>query len=201
MEITLLPNDEVPIYFLWEKIYQQIHLALVEVQDTNKKVAIGAAFPEYKYDEKHKLYHLGGKLRLFAASKELLEGLSLKEWFSRLNDYVHITKIRDVPNEVDGYVCFKRIQPKSNNARLARRSAKRKVKLKGLSQEAANKEAEADYCERKEIYSQAPFIHIKSLSSDKQYRLMIAKVDENDAQFDSGFSTYGLSSVSTVPQF
>ena len=187
IEITLLPNEEIPIYFLWEKIYQQVHLALVERQDDEGKVTIGASFPGYDA----KQLQLGCKLRLFAVSKGDLVQLDLEKWLSRLLDYAHITSIKDVPPDC-GFAFFKRLQPKSNNARLARRKAKRE----GISLD----KAMAYFENRKEQQSKVPFIHIKSLSSAQKYRLMIAQT--NAEKYCSGkFSTYGLSSVSNVPVF
>ncbi len=189
IEITLLPNEEIPLYFLWEKLYQQLHLAFVETKDSRNKVAIGVSFP--KYD--NTLHNLGCKLRLFAPSNADLENLNIRKWLSRLSDYVHITSIREVPNKILGYAHFKRIQLKSNNARLARRKAKRE----GISLDAAQ-----DFYKRyKEVYSNAPFVRIKSLSSDKQFRLLIEKIDTDKAGDNGGFSTYGLSSTTTVPLF
>ncbi len=189
IEITLLPNVEIPINFLWEKVYQQIHLALVGIQDAKGKVKIGASFPEYDSDR----HQLGSKLRLLALSQKDLEGLTIHKWLSRLTDYVHITSIREVPENSAGYAFFKRIQTKSSNARLARRKAKRG----GMSYEQAllvlNK--------HKEQISKAPYIHIKSLSSDKRYRLMIACVEAKQRGNTESFSTYGLSSKSSVPIF
>lgn len=51
-EITLLPNPEVNLNFLWSKAFQQIHLGLVEMQDDRKQVPIGVGFPEYMIGEK-----------------------------------------------------------------------------------------------------------------------------------------------------
>jgi len=190
IEITLLPSAEIASYFLWEKMYQQLHLALVEAQDSNNKVKVGVSFPDYDASQ----YQLGHKLRLFAQSDEVLENLNISKWFSRLSDYLHISSIRDVPEKIEGYAFFKRLQPKSNNDRLARRRAKRK----NISYE----QAKAHYDGQKEQYSRAPFIRIKSHSSDKQYRLMIVRIDaDSDAQMNDGFSTYGLSAKSTVPIF
>ncbi len=190
IEITLLPSADISSYFLWEKIYQQLHLVLVEAQGSNNTVKVGVSFPEYDASQ----YQLGHKLRLFAQSGEVLENLNVNKWLSRLSDYLHITSIRDVPEKVEGYVFFKRIQLKSNNDRLARRKAKRK----NISYE----QAKAHYDGRKEQYSRAPFIRIKSHSSDKRYRLIIARVDaDSGAQIDDGFSTYGLSARSAVPVF
>ena len=189
LDITLLPNADIALYFLWEKVYQQLHLALVETQDANKHVKAGVAFPEYNEER----FHLGSKLRLFAPSSNDLEAVNINQWLSRLTDYVHITSIRDVPDKVKGYAHFKRLQLKSNNGRLARRKTKRE----GMSIE----EATAYFNGRKEQYSRAPFIQIKSLSSEKRYRLMIIRENVDTSQTGQGFSTYGLSAKSTVPVF
>ena len=187
IELTLLPNPEIPIYFIWEKLYQQLHLALVEVQDDNGQVAIGVSFPGYDGKE----FQLGCKLRLFARTEQELEQLNLGKWLARLTDYVHLTSIKDVPADCR-FGLFKRVQPKSNTARLARRKAKRER----ISVEEAMKKLAG----RKEQTSKVPFVQIKSLHSDKRYRLMIAyaAVDKSNA---GTFSTYGLSSQSTVPVF
>jgi CRISPR-associated endonuclease Csy4 len=190
VDITLLPSADIALYFLWEKVYQQLHLGLVESQQSDKTVKIGVAFPEYKREK----FQLGSKLRLFAPSNADLENLNINQWLSRLSDYVHITSIREVPNKkIKGYAHFKRIQLKSNNARLARRKAKRK--------EISLDEAQEFYKHYKEVYSRAPFVRIKSLSSDKLFRLLIEKVGVDKAGSKEVFSTYGLSSTSTVPLF
>lgn len=189
IELTLLPDLETPLYFLWEKLYQQLHLALVETQDASKSVKVGVSFPEYSSER----FQLGSKLRLFARSSSDLEVVDINKWLSKLSDYVHITSIRDVPDKVDGYAHFKRLQLKSNNGRLARRKAKRE----GITIEKTT----AFFNGRKEAYSRAPFINIKSLSSDKRYRLMVVCEDAKTNQSDEGFSTYGLSAKSSVPVF
>ena len=189
LEITLLPSVDIPLYFIWEKVYQQLHLALVEIQDADGKVEVGVAFPEYD-DRKHQL---GSKLRLLASSHASLERLDIQQWMSRLSDYIHITSIREVPDSTHGYAFFKRIQPKSSNARLARRKAKRE----GVSYE----QALSILGKRDEQLSNAPYVHIKSHSSDKKYRLMIGCMNTEQANHEAGFSTYGLSSQSSVPIF
>jgi len=161
VDITLLPNADIALYFLWEKVYQQIHIALVEAQDGNGKVNIGVSWPEYDSEN--------------------------------LSDYVHITLIRPVPVSIDGYAVFKRIQLKSNNERLARRRAKRK--------KTSLEEALAYFGDRKEVYSRAPYIRLRSHSSGKRYRLFIAKEETDTTDMNEGFSTYGLSSKSSVPLF
>ena len=61
-EISLLPNVDIGLYFLWQKVFQQIHLALVENKGTEKAGEVGVAFPEYNANK----FSLGTKLRLLA---------------------------------------------------------------------------------------------------------------------------------------
>ncbi|MEE9398380.1 MAG: type I-F CRISPR-associated endoribonuclease Cas6/Csy4 [Methylococcales bacterium] len=189
LNITLLPNADITLYFLWEKLYQQLHLALVESQDADGKVSIGVAFPDYDSEKNQ----LGNKLRVFAPSQEILEKLKINEWLSRMSDYVHISSIHNVPEKMEGYIFFKRIQPKGSNARLARRKAKRE----NMSCVAAL----SYFMDREEQASKLPFIRIKSQSSGKRYRLIIARENAGDSQTMDGFSSYGLSSKSSVPNF
>jgi len=46
-EITLLPNPDINLFSLWSKVYQQIHLGLVKMQDDQGRLPIGVSFPEY----------------------------------------------------------------------------------------------------------------------------------------------------------
>ena len=189
IDVTLLPNEEIDLYFLWEKVYQQLHLALVEVQTEDEKSLIGVSFPNYD----DALPSLGCKLRIFATSLNELVALNINHWLSKLRDYVHITSIQKVPDNVGSYACFKRLQLKTNNERLARRRAKRK----SISIE----EARSYFNDRKEKFSRAPFIQIKSLRSNQNYRLVIVKEKAENQGIRNDFSTYGLSSISSVPIF
>ena len=189
IEIILLSSNEIPLYFLWEKVYQQIHLALVESQEPKGKVSIGVSFPEYNVKE-HKL---GNKLRLFSFNRDEIETLDIHRWLSRLKDYVHVSGIREVLGNINEYAFFKRIQTKSSNSRLARRKARRD----GISYE----EALSFFNKHLEKNSDLPYIQMKSISSDKRYRLIIGYEKVDKTSNNEGFSTYGLSSSSSVPIF
>lgn len=188
IELTLIQNADIAHYFLWEKVFQQVHLGLVEMQDSDKKVQIGISFPEYDKEN----YKLGSKLRLFAEDEKTLEQFEVQRWLNRLSDYVHITRIRPVPNRKLTYACYKREQIKQTKERLARRKAKRA----GISIDEAL-QLLGDY-EEKQV--QTPFINIKSQSSNQRFRLFILK-EESDDLINQGFSAYGLSNISTVPEF
>ncbi|MDD5266835.1 MAG: type I-F CRISPR-associated endoribonuclease Cas6/Csy4 [Methylococcales bacterium] len=190
LEITLLPNPEVGINFLWSKIFQQIHLGLVEMQDEQGRVLIGLSFPEYVTGEKFSL--LGGKLRLLAKDEETLSQFNASHCLARLSDYVHCTSIRPVPEKLTGYAIYQREQPKSNKERLARRYAKRHNEDYGV--------ALLHYSEMAHQTIATPFIRLKSLSGGNEFCLWIKKTVVTEPS-GMAFSSYGLSAVSTVPEF
>ncbi len=190
LEITLLPNPEVNIYFLWSKVFQQIHLGLVEMQDDRGQVPIGISFPEYTAGEKSSL--LGSKLRLIATDEETLSRLDVKKWLNRLSDYVHCTGVRAVPDKIKGYAVYQREQPKANQEGLARRYAKRH----GVDYETAL----LRYSSMTSKKIATPFIRMKSLSSNQVFCLWIKKIMVNDAS-EATYSSYGLSAISSVPEF
>ena len=200
LEITLLPNPEVGVNFLWSKVFQQIHLGLVEMQDNQRQVPIGLSFPEYVIGDKYSL--LGSKLRLFANDEGMLNQFDAVKWLARLSDYVHCTRIRPVPEKIIGYAIYQREQPKTNPERLARRYARR------LAEREKRAEVDADYETALTRYSKrhrqtinSPFIQLKSLSSENNFCLWIKKVPIDVQSSTTQFSSYGLSSISTLPEF
>lgn len=188
-QLQLLPDAEISVYVLWEKVFQQVHLALAEAQqgDVNK---IGITFPEYNAEK----FQLGNKLRLFASTEAELNQLNVEKWLQRLRDYVHISSVRLVPETVNDHAIFKRVQLKSNNERLARRKAKR--------QNIPYEEALAFLNGRIESDSNLPYINIKSLSSQQRYRVFIACEKRGILTNESPvFNSYGLSSNYALPLF
>ena len=199
-EIKLLESPEIPLHFLWSKVFQQIHLGLVEMQEEKGRVPIGLSFPEYVIGEKYSV--LGSKLRLFANDEAGLKQFDTAKWLARLSDYVHYTSIRPVPEKLIGYATYQREQPKTNPERLARRYARR------LAEREKRAEVNADYETALTQYSKrhlqtinSPFIQLKSLSSVNNFCIWVKKVPVAAQSSTTHFSTYGLSSISTVPEF
>ena len=195
VEVTLLPNPDITLYFLWEKLYQQVHIALVEMKEKDEKSDIGVSFPEYK-DK-----YLGTKLRFFTSEKTKLITLNLAKWLSRLLDYVHITSIKNVPSKVGSYVNFYRINRRKSNIEKAKNTAERGK----YSFEKALEKLEG----RSEILSTAPFIRMISLSSElkssggkHRFKLVVGKKEAlSDEPNKKQFNSYGLSATSSVPNF
>ncbi|WP_111891318.1 type I-F CRISPR-associated endoribonuclease Cas6/Csy4 [Acinetobacter sp. MB5] len=200
-EITLIDQAEISPYVIWSKLYQQLHIALAEIKDANNKVNIGVSFPQYIYEEKtdhqKSKVNLGKKLRLFATSENSLEQLNIRKWLERLVDYVHVSSIREVPeNKVTGYTIYRRKQFKTNAERLARHRVKRG--------DIGFDEALARYSHVVKT-TNLPYIDMLSLSTSdehdkKRFKLFIEKQSAEKSETQV-FSTYGLSSEASVPEF
>ncbi len=188
IELTLLPGLEISIYFIWQKLYQQIHLALAENKIAENSSAVGVSFPEYNADE----FSLGTKLRLFAVDEQSLAKLQCEKWLDRLSDYVHVKPIAPVPENVAEYACFKHVKMRGSKEKLARRRANRKGET--LEQALAHF---ADYEEQR---SKLPFINMISQTNGQHFRLFIEKQPMVNHQ-SGDFCCYGLSSMATVPLF
>lgn len=210
LEITLLPNYEINLFSLWSKTFQQIHLGLVETQNAQRCMPIGLSFPEYKMGEKFGV--LGSKLRLFASDETALVQFDAGKRLSRLSDYVHCTGIRPVPSTIKGYAIYQREQPKTGRERLARRYAKRhnldyETAFNGKVELCAKHDNATEHQKMLMSYSEmphktitTPFIWLKSLSSGNTFCLWIKK-REIENSVNGIFTTYGLSSTASVPEF
>ena len=196
IEVTLMENDQFSPYELWSQLYPQLHLGLVEAKNADNKVNIGFSFPQYRFHQDKGVGFIGTKLRLFAESEADLKKLDIRRWLERLEDYVHVTSIREVPNDIKNYAIYKRKQVKTNAQRLARHRVKRG--------DIGFDEALARYS-NVVTTTNMPYIEMKSLStsdqqSEKRFKLFIEKQSAEKSETQV-FSTYGLSSVSSVPEF
>ncbi|QKI88152.1 type I-F CRISPR-associated endoribonuclease Cas6/Csy4 [Thiomicrorhabdus xiamenensis] len=183
-EITLLPTPEISQYFLWQKIYQPLHMLMVETKSKPKDRWVSVSFP--KYSKKA----LGDKLRVFALSEQALEEFALKKTLRKFEDYVHITGIRPVPASIEAKTLFKRVQPKQNNLSYARRYAKyRQMDIEEAFAQLNQKPSKS-----------LPFINLKSLSTKQNLRLILRQekvpLDEDRELI---FNAYGLNNP--VPDF
>lgn len=208
IELTLLPASDFNLFKLWSRVFEQLHLGFVENQDDKKRVPIGLSLPEYKMGNKYGV--LGSKCRLFADDEATLERFNAPQRLARLSDYVHCTGIKAVPDKVTGYAVYRRVQPKTNPEKLARRYAKRHgldlatalnmtVELREQASDAAYPQT-FRYCDMLKPSVALPFIRLQSLSNGKTFCLWIKKTLVAEPS-GSGFNSYGLSAATTVPEF
>ena len=193
LDISLLPDAEANLGFLWQKVYQQIHLALVENKIAENQSAVAVSFPKYGDKE----FPLGDKIRLLANKQEQLKQLNIEKWLSRLTDYTHLKLIKEVPLTVNQFACFKRKQFKSNLIK----EAKRRAKYKGESLDVA-----LEHFKYYQAESSLPFINMTSLSMERDislnrnFKLFIER-EILEVQVQGIFNCYGLSKGATIPWF
>ncbi len=187
LDITLRRTCDVNQYFVLQKVFQQLHIGFVEMQDADETVPIGISFPEYHPKG------LGSKLRLLSVDENILEKFNDKQ-LAKFSDYVHLTGIRAVPSRASSYAIYRRQQPKSASAfrRLVRRMSERE----SISLD----EADARIVNFKQQKLKTPYINICSASSGQRFRLFIVKKSAETSAYN-GFNSYGLSYTSTVPEF
>ncbi len=193
IELTLIKDSEISPYFIWSKLYTQLHLAFVEQKDANEQIPYGVSFPEYKSTQMKdkQIMLLGSKLRVFANSADELQKLDLDKWLARLTDYVHVKSPKQVEN-VTQYLTVNRYRPQASAENLARRYAHRH----SITVQDALKRLEG-YMQKHEPF---PYIQLKSLSGEREFSLCInQKLVEKPVV--GKFSTYGLSAISSVPHW
>lgn len=207
-EITLLPDAEISLAFLWTKVYTQLHLAFVAQKDTPHGGTFAVSFPEYT---EGKGKGLGHKVRVFAETEEALQTLNLDKKLERLLDYVHLTTIRPIPTRrLKGYAIYSRQHAPKSQAQTARRFARRHdlpieqatarlAKKQRPNDRRDPKESKADET-RKNATRDLPYIQMQSLTNHHKYSLFIQK-QPTPAPATSPFSLYGLSPKAAVPEF
>ena len=185
-EITLLSGEDVSANFLMSKIFQKVHLAIVEGRKNNSSANYAVSFPQYTDT------CIGEKLRIFSNSQENMENLHLADRFSKLSDYVHWTGVRVVPVKIiKGTVVFCRYRNNGNPEALARRYAKR--------HDCSYEEALLRY-KYDDSSSNLPYIIVESSSTGKKFSLFIRKKEVTNSE-KIEFDYYGLGDGEGVPDF
>lgn len=190
VEITLLDTADVPLSFLWKKVFMKLHLRFVELKDGDGMVPYGVSFPGYSLEP----LGLGSTLRVFAVDEGGLDVLDLRKTFSDYTDYVHVTGLRNVPDGCS-YSIYRRMQPNGNLPKIARRKAIRE----GIDYSEAFAKLNAPSA-NKSSYKLVPYIYMKSLSTYQDFCLFVKK-EPAQASENFIFTTYGLSSDCSVPVF
>ncbi|WP_351077132.1 type I-F CRISPR-associated endoribonuclease Cas6/Csy4 [Shewanella sp. CAL98-MNA-CIBAN-0140] len=208
LDITLLPEADITLGFIWQKVYQQVHIALVDNKVGGNESAIAVSFPRYG----EHAFLLGNQLRLLANEESQLTKLNIAKWLNRLEDYVHIKSIKPVPAEVT-YTAFVR-QHVKGEARIEKdmlSKAKRWAEKSGQPIDTCLAELEKS---KPKAVNSLPFIWLESqetkqrnLLDSRKFPLFIKKVGLL-AQQTGVLNCYGLSEnhnneekLVSIPQF
>jgi len=190
-EIKLFDDTGISLGFIWQKLYERLHIALVPLKDADGCVPVGFTFPGYKSD----IFPLGNRLRIFAPDESKLKQLNLGRVLSELSDYTVVSEIRETPAS-HRHVIFRRKQFKTNPQRMAKRYAKRH----GITLEEALKRYSSYDAEEIIEKNRLPYFNLNSLSTGQRTRVFIEKKASIHRQ-EGLFNTFGLSKGATLPDF
>lgn len=206
IDMKLVPETGISLGFLWQKVYQQIHIALAENKVGDNESDIALSIPDYGNGK----FRLGNKIRLLAETEEKLIQLDLEKWLSRFRDYVLICSIKEVPSNVSEYATFKR-KHKKGKKRLEDSKAEKLIYLKEKFGEDFMEEPEEEAHQIKRIEPLPPFIWMQSSSTsndeDSKHRFpLFIKMTKVKRESKGKINCYGLSSgedetKATVPWF
>jgi len=179
IDIKLLPDDDIPIYFLRNKIYAKFHKILFTLNSTD----IGISFPNYKVK-------LGNIIRLHGTENSLLN-LQATSWLGGLSGYCDVSGIQAIPNEVV-YRTISRKQPNMTEAKL-----RRLIKRGSIDQD-KTKEYKA------KMFQQGidnPYLELESASNGHKHRRYLAFGKTTKSTASGEFDFFGLSKTTSVPWF
>lgn len=202
-DITLLPEPDIELNFLWCKVFTQMHIALVECKNGNGQSDIGFSWPNYHFGKAG--VGLGNKLRVFAQTEAQLEKLNVASWLSRLSDYAHISSVKAVPEQVE-YVSFARKSVKGEK-RIAKDMLAKAELWSEKSGDSVEKCLQALEATKPTSVNRLPYIVLESQQTKahaqkkaQPFKLFIEKINKPEAVVGA-YSCYGLSKTATVPWF
>ena len=181
IDIKIIPDEEVSIPFIRNKLYSKFHRALCDLNASN----IGVSFPEYKEN-----VNLGDVVRIHG-DKQSLEGLHALGWLGGLSGYCDVSGILAVPEKVKYRLVF-RVHEKMTDSKL-----RRLIKRGSISSTQAKL-----FKTRVDSSSlNNPYLEMKSSSNGQRYSRFIGFSELSSDCSDGVFDKFGLSQQASVPVF
>ena len=187
IEFSVLSMADISTQHVFNSLFEKIHFALVNYGKKN----IGVSFPEAKMIEAGST---GRKIRLHGTRQDL-EMLMASGWARRFQDYVIISDILSVPNNVEFRTIF-RIQEKNSNPERLRRRAMKRHNLT-----AEETEKQIPHTAQKVFSRNLPFIVMRSASTGQRFKLFFRFGEKTSSPSLGEFTTYGFSKTATIPWF
>ncbi|MBA3487643.1 MAG: type I-F CRISPR-associated endoribonuclease Cas6/Csy4 [Lysobacter sp.] len=183
IDIEVRPDGELAANHLMGALYANLHRALVRMECS----ALGVSFP--RHDDAAP--SIGNCLRLHGTC-DALAALMSSQWLSGVRDHLNIHGPSPLP-VVHVHRRVRRVQPKSNPARMRRRLVRRH----GISAEEALQKIPDSAAELVRL----PFIQVRSTSTEQTFRLFVAHDPDQIQAVPGAFNAYGLSQTATIPWF
>ncbi|UJF25019.1 type I-F CRISPR-associated endoribonuclease Cas6/Csy4 [Suttonella sp. R2A3] len=194
-ELILLSDPGISPYFIWGKLYKQLHIALANIHNNYGINNIGVSFPNYRFEQgdEKTFATLGNKLRIFAKHEHDLQTLNIAKWLERLTDYVQNESIEYVPDNT-GHIIVQRYRHYNEQKQAEKFAAFKDIPYKDA----------LEHCKKYKRDNQSyPFINLKSEGNNHFYKLAI-KQEKADKPVQGTFNTYGINNLSnkvTVPHW
>lgn len=193
-DLELLPDEEVPIFFIRNKIYSKLHKSIFDLKATD----IGVSFPKTK----GKVKVILGRIVRIHSNKNRLKELQNSNWLGGLSGYCKLSSILPVPSEVKGYKAISRIRQNMSISRLQKKINHQKSKGY-LTTDDKLKAYEKRYKEK--MFSTSldnyPYLELQSTSTDSRYRLYIEFGNLQNNSVQGEFNRFGFSKTATIPVF
>ncbi len=205
-QLKLLPDYEVSLGFLWQKVFQQIHYGLASVTEEGTACHIGISFPGFVAGERPSL---GSCIRLFSQTADALVDLQIDKKMCRLKDYVLISQIQKVPDTAR-FCAFVRRQPLGTNESDKR--VQRYAAFLARKNNASEEDFRRKIWQKRDTLQDLPFVwvesgHGKRLQPNKTcfFPFFIEKREVEKGEGSAfAFNSYGLSrrnQLVAVPEF
>ena len=179
LDIKIVPDDDIPIYFIRNKVYAKFHKALSTLQSTN----IGVSFPNYRVK-------LGDVIRVHASEARLNE-LQASNWLGGLSGYCEVSAVMPIPIEAK-HRTISRIQSNMTASKL-----RRLIKRGSITAEEAHQYKAKMFS----LGLDNPYLELESSSNGNKHRRYLKFGELQDTATEGAFDHFGLSKVATVPWF
>ncbi len=180
IDLRLQADEEVPIYFIRNKVFAKLHKALFELDEST----IGISFPNYKTK-------LGDILRIHGDQSNLIV-LQQKNWLGGLVGYCELSETLPIPEKVKGYRTVSRIRQNMSNSKLQR------LKKRGSITVEEMKRYEIKMVE---TFLPHPYLELESTSNGHKHRRYLQFGELVSEPVAGKFDSFGLSNTATVPWF
>ncbi len=179
LDIKIVPDEEVPTYFIRNKVYSKLHKALF----TLKAIDIGVSFPLYKVK-------LGNVIRIHGTENGLIK-LQNTKWLGGLVGYCDVSTVQTIPDKVV-YRTISRKQANMTEAKLRRLLARDSItqdEIKGY---------------KAKMFAQGldnPYLELESTSNGHKHRRYLVFGRLTKERSLGTFDFFGLSKTASIPWF
>ncbi|WP_265821010.1 type I-F CRISPR-associated endoribonuclease Cas6/Csy4 [Geovibrio ferrireducens] len=179
IEVTLLPNKDIPENCLLNKTYTCLHKQLYDMKSSE----IGVSFPHYQVK-------LGNTIRIHGNAGELKK-FEDGEWLDKLKLDCLISEINPVPESVM-YRVVSRVQPTMSMSKL-----RRLINRGSISEEDIKNYKAKMFSKGLEL----PYLELDSVSNGHKHRRYINFGELKTEPSFGSFDFFGLSNTATIPWF